>query len=230
MSSLWPSLAPVAKLIPGVGLDLHAEPIPLPTTAAQHSALCSNGGDTTCRTYLSGMLSNANTDTTGYWVYKVQLPPNNQTTGASWWPAVWTFNNTPLTGNANEMDNEEQWPWTVIGTNVVQQTEQCYSPCTSGSIVGYRGTIATSETAMNTYGAFVTPSYNGFYVNGAPSSTQMHKNSTGPLGPIMTLQVNGAYGVTPAAGATADMIVAYYAHYKATPLTACTGGMATPAP
>jgi hypothetical protein len=229
MSALWPTLAPVAKLIPGVGLDLHAEPVPMPTTAAQHTALCSNGDDTTCRTYLSGMLSKPDSYVNGYWVYRAMLPSNNSSPN-SWWPAVWTFNNTPTAGPGRELDDLENWPGAVLGSNVVQQTEQCYSPCSGGGTIGYRGVLASSQTAMNDYGSISTGPYVGFYINEVPTSTQMvNNNASSPLAPILSLQVNGAYGVTPGPGATADLIVAWYAYYQNTG-TACQGGMATPAP
>ena len=229
MSTLWPTLAPVAKLIPGVGLDLHSEPVPMPTTAAQHAALCDNQGgyDTTCRTYLSGMLGSSATNATGYWVAREQLAADNAT-GTDAWDSSWIFN-TPGIGDANELDNPEQWQASILGANVVQQTIQCYSPCTSGAKIGYRGVLATSQTAMNDYGTIVTSAYNGFYINEQPTSVQLKPNSNGPLAWLLTAQVNGSYGVLPAAGWTGDFLIQYVAYY-APSTTPCSGGLATPAP
>ena len=229
MAALWPSSPPVLALVPGVGLAVNAYPVPTPTSSAQMTALCNNdnGGDTTCRKYLAGLLSNNQSHVTGYWEYTAQLPPNNAA-GQSWWPAVWTLNETG-TGNYTEYDNEEQWPAAVLGANVVQQTEQCVSPC-SGSAHYQRTTLATSQTAMHSYGVYVSNSFAGFYIDRSPTTYQYPINATGAIDPIIQLQVNGAYGVTPGPTASAQMLVQDYVYYSPSPLSACSGGIATPAP
>jgi len=142
------------------------------------------------------------------------MPPQ----AVGWWPALWELNEEPNTaGGADELDNMEQVAPILWGTNVVQQTEQCYaSDCSYGNNLFAQTTVATGDSAQHTYAALATSSYVGFYVDNVAKSTQFTRFSNAPLMPIINFQVctnNSWCEPAPAAGATAQMIVKYYRYY-----------------
>jgi hypothetical protein len=203
--SSW-GLPPVASLVPG-GVAIKSYPAPASPTSDEEAALCSDG---TCRGHISGLLANEKSAADGYWVYSVQTPGGN-----GWWPAAWLLNMTG-TPPYNEFDNLEQWGPETIGSNVVQQTEQCLQQCTAGPGLYSRTTVATSSSAQHTYAVLATPTGVGFYVDNTPTTTAFTRYEQSPVSPVMNLQVctgNSWCPPAPAASATAEMIVRYYAYY-----------------
>jgi beta-glucanase (GH16 family) len=208
---------PVAVTVPGVGLELKSYPVTNPS-AAETTALKSDG---TLRGHLSGMLTNSKSYVNGYWVYSVQLPGGN-----GWWPAVWLLNEAMNGSTYQELDTEEQWGPETIGANVVQQTQQCGSGANCSNQIYQRTTVGSSDTAQHTYATIATPSYVGFYIDGAATTAAYPRYTNTGLNPILNLQVctpNSYCPPAPAATATAQMIVKYYAYYAPPPTPAPCG-------
>jgi len=224
--SYYPSLAdlaswglpPVAQILPGVGLAVDSYPVTTPTPSAEETTLCADG---TCRGHLSGLLSNTNVYTSGYWVYSAQLPSGN-----GWWPAVWELNETTM-GCYDELDNLEQWSPDVFGAGSVSQTEQLSSGACAvdgGTALGHKTIVATSDSAFHTYGALATSTYVGFYIDAMATTKQLPRYAVTPLNPIIQVQVCIASWCQPYAGPTdtARMIVQYYRYYAPPPTpTSC---------
>jgi hypothetical protein len=224
-----------AVLIPGVGVQTKS--IPVPVAQATNPALAWTSGTCTGGTcyqgHIGGLLANQNSYNYGYWEYSAQLPG-----GAGWWPSDWLLNMSGG-GAYNEWDAFEQWGPSVIGANVIQQTEQ---PSVLSTQLFARTTSATADSAQHLYGIFVTPSGGAFYFDRTQSSTGLFPLNSGagvPLDPIIQMQVcanaknwpNGNFcEPAPAATASAASITRYYAHFSppATPAPCAPVAVQTP--
>jgi hypothetical protein len=205
------------------------------TPSDVESALVSGGSAANTIGFLSGLISNNNSDTYGYWVYDSKLADNSGS-GDEWWPSDWLLNMTGSTPY-NEYDNYENYSANIFGEsgNFIQQTQQCNSvsghnggPCPSPNYVRPTGITVTN---FNTYATLITNGYGyaAMFINGTAETPQWTIYNQAPLDPIMQTQVSVNY-VAPDPTLSSQHLVQYYAHYTASPLTACSGGIATPSP
>jgi hypothetical protein len=204
------------------------------TPADVETALESGGSYAWTVGFLSGLLANNNSDTTGYWVYDSALDANTAG-GDEWWPSDWTLNMTG-SGVYNEFDNYENYSANIFPANFIQQTQQCDNSsghnggaCPNPNYVRPTGITITS---FNTYGTLVTSGYGyaAMFIDGTAETPQWTVYNQAPLDPIMQTQVSGNYVSPDPETSTSAHIVKYYAHYTASPLTPCSGGIATPSP
>jgi hypothetical protein len=212
--SFYPSLAtvqawsvpPVVSLVRGEGVALRAYPVPA-AHARDAATVCIDG---TCRGHLAGLLTSPQAYANGYWEYEAQIP-----TGQGWWPALWLLNESG-SGPYAETDVVEAWGPSLLGANVVQQTQVVRGD--SDPNLRVRTTVPTAASAMHTYAALVGSSNVVFYIDGKPTSGRIPRpNAKGALlNPVMNLESCTSTtwcAPAPPAGTTESMLVEHYRYY-----------------
>jgi hypothetical protein len=252
--SAYPTFADIAKwqqeygaskfpntiqLVPGVGVQLAAYPVPQPVPSDVESFLCSDG---TCRHNLGGLMDGNinNAYEYGYWVYSAEVP-DGRPSAPGFWPSDWTLCETscsPTNNNYYEMDTFEVFG-TLLGQGGFHQTLQAENPDAStgqttgpGPITGNQLAAeqnSTIQTQFHTYAEISTPSYVGFYFDNVARSGRLNQvpaanNASNPgVSPIMEMQTcsSSSYcapgvGPTQAEGVMTEQ---YYRHYAPTTIT-----------